>query len=42
MMYCIILIDMYYLFYLKKQKDTQPHGKTVWALSFVEKYMLQF
>lgn len=37
-----VLYYMYYLFYLKVLEDTQPHGRTVWALSFVEKYMLQF
>lgn len=30
-----VLYYMYYLFYLKKLKDTQPHGRTVWALSFI-------
>lgn len=37
-------IDVLYLLfkYLKKLKDTKPHGRTVWALSFVGKYMLQF
>ena len=38
------MIDVLYLLfkYLKKLKDTKPHGRTVWALSFVGKYMLQF
>lgn len=27
-----VLYYMYYLLYLKKMKDTQPHGRTVWAL----------
>ena len=37
-----VLYYMYYLFYLKVFEDTQPHGRTAWALGFVEKYMLQF
>ena len=30
-----VLYYMYYLFYLKVLKDTQPHGRTVWTLSFI-------